>query len=58
VTATNCFDDENTSGVKMECDANLSSMTSGMKYIEISNGGGTLSIPFWADAKGGVGVSL
>jgi prepilin-type N-terminal cleavage/methylation domain-containing protein len=58
ITATNCYDDENTSGIKMECDIDLSSMTAGMKYLELSNGGGILSIPFWADAKGGVGVSL
>jgi prepilin-type N-terminal cleavage/methylation domain-containing protein len=57
-TATNCYDDENTSGIKMECDIDLSSMSSGMKYLEISNTGGTLSIPFWAEAKGGVSVSL
>ena len=35
----------------MECDVNLAGDSNGMKYLEISNGGGTLSIPFWANAK-------
>ncbi|MBP9812956.1 carboxypeptidase regulatory-like domain-containing protein [Candidatus Saccharibacteria bacterium] len=55
-TATNCYDDDNTTGIKMECDVNLAGASNGMKYLEISNGGGTLSIPFWANAKGGVNV--
>ncbi len=55
-TATQCYDNGNTAGLKMECNFDLTGMANGMKYIEVSNSGGTLSIPFWENANGGVNV--
>lgn len=52
-----CLDPSSSGGTQMDCNIDLSGATTGMKYLEISNSGGTLTIPFWSDAKGGINVS-